>query len=619
MFDFVTKNKRILQVFLGLIALTFATWGIESYTQFRGQRDEIASVNGMLISQREFESELRQQQERIRQVFGRAVDPASLDTPESRQALLDSLISQRVVASAAAKANLSVSDAMLAEAIHSIPAFQSGGSFSKANYELMLRSQNPPLTPTQFEGRLRFDMALAQLSRAVAESAIVPRTVAERLVALEGQKREVADAAVRAEQFLPQVKIDEARIRAHYDANPSEYRTPERVRAEYLVLSGEALARLEPPTEAEIKAAYEGRAAQFRVDEQRRASHILVKTKAEADTLLTEVKKAPARFAELAKKHSQDSGSAEKGGDLGWFGRGMMVKPFEDAVFAMKDGEIAGPVQSEFGFHVIRMTGLQAGKARSFEEARKELADELVRQKGARKFAEAAEAFGNLVYEQPDSLKPAAERFKLPLRTSGWITKSVNQELGALDNPKLLAALFSSDSLSKKRNTDAIEVAPSTLVAARVIEHQPAAQRSFDEARAEIGEMLRRREAAALAQKDGAAKLEALRKGADAGIKWGPVRSVSRRETGGVPPEVLRLIVSADVSKLPAYAGMPVPEEGYALFRISKVVDVAPSANSAENSARMGQLFGGAQYRAYVASLRQRADVSVRKEMLEKK
>jgi peptidyl-prolyl cis-trans isomerase D len=227
--------------------------------------------------------------------------------------------------------------------------------------------------------------------------------------------------------------------------------------------------------------------------------------------------------------------------------------------------------------------------------------------------------FGNLAYEQPDSLKPLAERFKLQLRTTPWITRSAAQELGPLDNPKLLAALFSSDSIKNKRNTDAIEVAPGTLVAARVVEHQPAAQRGFDEVKAEIADKLRLQQAAELAQKDGAAKLEQLRTGADPGLKWGAPRMVSRREAQGMPSDLLRPVVAADVSKLPAYVGVPISDAGYLLLRISKVVDADPKDKGPDVEARAGQLFGASQYEAYLDSLRSRADIQVKKENLEKK
>jgi peptidyl-prolyl cis-trans isomerase D len=615
-FDLVTKYKRVIQVFLGLIAITFATWGIESYTQFRGGRDTVASVNGLDISQREFAEELRRQQEQMRRMFGGQIDPAMLDSPESRRAVLEAMVGQRLLASEAARAHMYMSREAVIEAITQAPEFQEDGRFSTAKYSAYLASRG--ISDQRNVAELQSEIPLARFAGSISGTAIAPRSVTARLAALEAQKREVSEARIPVQQFLPQVKIDDAQVKAHYDANQAEYRTPERVRAEYVVLSAEALTRQDPPTEAEIKAAYEARAGQLRVDEQRRASHILVKTKEEAEKLLAELKKAPGRFAELAKKHSQDSGSAEKGGDLGWFGRGMMVKPFEDAVFKLGENEMQ-VVESEFGFHVLRVTGIQAAKARSFEEVRKELADELARQKGQKKFAEVAETFSNLVYEQSDSLKPAAERFKLQVQTTGWIAKSARQELGALDNPKLLAALFSSDSLKSKRNTDAIEVAPSTLVAARVLEHQPAAQRSFDEMKGEIAEQLRQREASALALKEGTAKLEQLRKGEDAGVKWGPPRLVSRRDAQGLPANALRQVVSADTAKLPAYLGIPVPDAGYVLLRISKVIEEDVKDSDPQVSVRAANLYGNAQYEAYLESLRARADIEINPKNLETK
>jgi peptidyl-prolyl cis-trans isomerase D len=564
LFDFFQKHKRIAQVFLGLIALTFATWGIESYTSMRGGRDTVATVNGFEISQREFAQQLQQQQEQLRRMFGGAVDPQALDSPESRSALLDSLISQRLVASQAARQHLFMSREAVIDAITQAPDFQENGKFSPALYSAYLASRG--LTDQANVAQLQSQLPLGRLVSSISDTAIAPRTVVQRLAAIEAQQREVSEARIAVQQFLPQAKVDEPEAKAYYDARLADYRTPERVRAEYLVLSAENLGRSEPVSDDEIKAAYEARASEYRVEERRRASHILVKTKEEAEKIRNEVAKNPSRFAELAKKHSQDPGSAAKGGDLDWFSRGMMVKPFEDAVFELGQNEIT-VAQSEFGFHVVRLTGVQPGKAKPLAEVRKELADQVARQKGGRKFLEAAEAFNNTVYEQSESLKPAAERFKLQIQSTGWISRSAAQELGALDNPKLLAALFSDDSLKNKRNTDAIEVAPNTLVAARVIEHQPAKQREFKEVKDEIAELLRRRKASELAYKDGVAKLERLKKGEDAGVTWGPAKAVSRREAQGLAADVLRRVVSADVSKLPAYVGVPIPDAGYLLLR----------------------------------------------------
>ena len=618
MFDLVQKYRRVMQIVLGLIAITFATWGIESYTRFAGGRDTVASVNGSDILRREFDEQLRQQQENMRRMFGGQIDPAAFDNPELRRAMLDQMVNERVVATETAKRNLWFDDKRLSEAILSVPEFQVGGKFSEQRFDDVARSQNPPATARQFAERIRQSMSVQQIPGAIAQSAIAPHALVERLAAIEAQQREVSQVPIAAKQYLAQVKIDPAQVKQYYESHLGDFRTPERVRAEYVVLSAENLARQEPVTDDEIKQAYEARASSFRVEEQRRASHILVKTKDEADKLMGELKKNPGALAELAKKQSQDPGSAEKGGDLGWFGRGMMVKPFEEAVFGMKQGELR-VVQSEFGFHVIKLTGIQPGKARPYDEVKKELAADLAKQKGQRKYAEAADQFGNTVYEQSESLKPVADKYKLAIQTTGWITRSARQELGALDNARLLAGLFSQDAIVNKRNTDAIEVAPATLVAARVIAHEPEAQRKFEEVQEEITDALRRQEAFKLAEKEGSAKLAGLQKGENAGLAWSAPKLVSRRDAQGLPGEVLRRVVAADASKLPAYLGMPMGDAGYLLLRITKVVEGKPPAEDKQREARVAAAIGGAEFEAYLASLKGRADISINTANLEKK
>ena len=627
MFDFIQKHRRVAQIFLALIGITFATWGIESYTRVRGGSDNAATVNGTPVSKREFEAELRRQQERqqdqFRRMFGRPLEAESLDTPQIRKALLDQLIAVRL-----ATQGLTVPDEVLAEILSSDPAFQAEGKFSRAQYETMLRSQNPPMSPREYEARLRQLLALRQTASAVADSAIVARAVSERLATLENEKREVSQSPITAEQFMGQAKVEDAEVKAYFDAHQAEFVSPERVRAEYVVLSADALAADEKVSAEDVKAAWEGAFGQKAKERE--------EARKKALAVLAEVKKDPARFAEIAKAESQDPGSKEHGGDLGFTGRGSFVKPFEDALYKMKPGAISGLVESEFGFHIIQLTGVQkkdgkeerrashilisapdAGKP--FEQMRAQLETELKKSRAAKRFNESAEAFGNLVYEQPDSLKPAAERFKLKIQTSGWLTRAGGEQRGPLDNRKVLAALFSSDALSNKRNTDAIEVATGTLVAARVVEHQPAAQRKLEEVKDEITAMLQRQEAGELARKDGEAKLAELRKGAAAaGVKWGTPVTVSRREPQKIPGGVVRSVMAADTSKLPAYIGLPAGEAGYLLVRISKVVEGDPKQVGDPMPRAVG-LAGAAQFEAYLESLRKQADISVNPGNLEKK
>jgi peptidyl-prolyl cis-trans isomerase D len=632
MFRFVEKQKLLIQILLGGIALTFATWGIQSYTQFRSQNDAVANVNGIKITQREFDDALQRQQQRLRQLFGDRLDLDALDTPATRRALLESMIDNRLVASAAAKARLAVSDDTLREAILGIPAFQEDGRFTKSAYEAVLRSQG--MTPQGFESSMRYELTLQQVSNAVTDSAIGSRTVAARLAKLLEEKREVAEALVPAQPFMSQVKVDPAQAKAYYDSHQDEFRVPERMRVQYVVLSGEALAATEPVTEAELKQAYEANASRYKADEQRRASHILIQVEPDAkpavreaarkkaEEILAEVRKSPGSFAELAKKYSQDPGSAEKGGNLGYFDRGMMVKPFADAVFALgKVGDISGVVKSDYGYHIIELTGIQPGRTRTLDDVRKELTAELQKQKAARAYAEASERFSNLVFEQADSLQAVAQRFKLKLQDSGWITRAVDKAPAPLNNAKLINALFSDDVLVKKHNTPAVEVAPETMVAARVLEHEAASLRKFDDVKSAIEQELRRQEALKLAEKEGEAKLSKLRLGADAGLKWGATRQVTRRDAKGLSEEALRRIVTADVSKLPAYVGADKGEAGYAIYRISKVIepDKKTDAQMATDVANLERAEGQADYDAFVASLRKRAEIEINAKNLERK
>ena len=630
MFDFVHKNKRIVQLVLALIIVPFAFFGLDSYTRSMRNADDVADVDGQKVTVREFNEELRQQLDRIRGVLGRGADVSSFDTPEARAGLLESMVDRRVLATTVVKSRLLISDAQLRELIGTMAPFQVDGKFSKPTYEALLQAQN--LTPAAFESRLRYDLAMSQLNRSLAASAIQARTVSARLGALEGQQREVQEYVIAADAFVGQVKVDETSAKAYFDANQAMFRTPELVRAEYLTLSAEQLGALDPVTEDEIKAAYAARSAQFRQDEQRNVSHILISAateakpaekeaaKKKAETLLAEIRKTPAKFAELARQNSQDPGSAEKGGDLGVVSPGMMVKPFEEAAFKLKEGETSGVVETEFGYHIIRVTSVQPAKVRSLEAVRPELAKELAKQKGSRKFAEAAEAFSNLVYEQSDSLKPAAERFKLQVQQSEWFPKVGSPAAGPLANPRMLAALFSPDSIQSKRNTDAIEVAPGVLASARVLEHRPAAQVKYEEVKADIEKRLRLEEAAKLAKKDGESKLAELRQGKDPGVKWSAAHPVSRAKPEGLPVDALRLVLSADAQKLPAYAGFGA-ERGYVLYRVAKVIE-APSKDDKEAKASIAKLesqAGGDQFAAYTASLRSRAKVEVNKANLDKK
>ncbi len=629
MFDTVRNNKRAVQIFLALITLPFAFWGVDSYVRNTGAGNDLASVGDSKISLQSFEQALRAQQERMRQLLGANYRPEAMNTPEARRAVLDSLIDQRLLLLEAARSRLVTTDEMLREVIGRIPALQEDGQFSLARYQSVLAAQG--MSQAQFEAQLRQDLTLQQLIGAIGDTSIVGSEAGQMLLRLQSEERHVAEWRITPEQFAEQVRIDPAAVQKVYDENPKRFETSEQARAEYVILSLDSLLTQTAVGEAEVSAWYDSHKDRYQQAEERRASHILLtgdgdkaKAKARAEQVLKEVEKNPARFAELARQYSQDPGSAEKDGDLGFFARGMMVKPFEDAAFALRENEISRIVESDFGYHIIRLTGIKAGKLRALSEVRSEIEDELKRQAASRQFAEAAEAFSNLVYEQADSLQPVADKFKLKIEQSAWLPRNATPEalgaLGPLGNGKIMAALFAEDSLKNKRNTEAVEIAPNRLLAARVVEHRPASLRPFAGVKAEIEAALRAEESAALARKAGEGRLAELQAGQDK-VPWAMVRTVGRTDSRQVAPDALKAIFRVDGGKLPAYVGSEGRGGSYTLYKIIKVSQPDKVEDERRKAVRReyAALFGQEEFYAYLAGLRTRYKIDINQAALDSK
>lgn len=626
MFDAVRNNKRIVQIFLALITLPFAFFGVDSYVRNAGTGNDVATIGEIKITQQQFQQAVREQQDRLRAQMGGQFDPKMLDTPEARKAILDDLVDQRLLMLEASQSRMVAGDDAVRRTIGAIEAFKVDGRFSVERYEAALRAQG--MSPEGFEAQLRQDLTLQQLAQAVSQSGIIARTVSERILALQAEKRDVQEFRLTLDSYLDKVKLDDAALRKFYDENSKQFELPEQAKVEYAVLSMDAIAATASVSEAEIKAWYASHKERYEQPEERRASHILIaseklgkdKAKSKAEDLLKEVRKTPAAFDDLAKKNSDDPGSAAKGGDLGFFGRGMMVKPFEEAAYSLKEGEISGLVESDFGFHIIKLTGMHPAKVKELAEVRGEIEAELKKSGAARKFAEAAEGFSNIVYEQSDSLKPAAEKFALAVKQSEWLGRQVNPANGPLANEKLLAAVFSEDSVKNKRNTEAVEIAPNTLVAARIIDYRPATVQAFDTVRGSIATLLKRKEAQAMAAKEGQERLAALRKGED-NLAWGALKSVSRLDPRPIPSAAVATVFKMDASKLPGYAGVDLPGSGYALFKLVKL-NPGEALDEARKQAMLRQLntlLAQEDVQGYLAALRARHKVEINTAALESK
>lgn len=631
MFDIVRNNRILVQVILGLITLTFAFFGIQSYIRSSGGGADVARVGDARITLQEFDRALREQQDRMRaQMNGQPIPQAMLDTPQIRSAVMENLVNRQLLGTYAKKAGLTLTDEQLAQFIASVPSLQEDGHFSPNMYAAFVQAQG--MSKEAFEANLRHDMVMQQLAGAIAGAAFTSKTAADNWIAAQLEEREVAAAVLKPEDYLARIKLAPDAAQAYYTAQRKNFEVPAQVRAEFVVFSPRDLVDQVSVSEADINAAYAAHKDRYQQGEERRASHILISAdknaaasviaaaQAKATALLAQLRKNPNAFAALARQNSQDPGSAAKGGDLDWFGHGAMVKPVEDAVFALKEGQISDVVRSDFGFHIIKLTGIRGGHDIPLATARGEIENGLKLQAAAKKYAEVAETFTNTVYEQGDSLKPVADKFKLVIQQSGWITKGVAGN-GLASNPKLLQALFSDDAIKEKHNTEAIEVAPNTMVSARVVEFKPAALQPFEAVKGGIEKQLALEQARKLAAQDGADKLARLKKGESLGLQWGASRRVARAGAENFSRAAAQATFKVDAAALPGYAGADGADGAYTLYRVTAVFPYRggddPRAKTLHD--QYAQLMAAVEFSAWLDTLRASTDIDINKTLLEKK
>jgi peptidyl-prolyl cis-trans isomerase D len=621
MFDFVHERKRVVQVVLALIILPFALWGLDSY-QNSGDIGVMATVNGTQIGQAEFEDALMQQRRRMQELAGENFDPALFDRPEIKRSVLEGLAAQHILLANAKDEGLMAGDEQIAQIIAGVPAFQKDGRFDKQAYEAALRAQN--MSPSLFEYRVRQDILNRQLTDAYAQNGFAADTTAETLIRLNEQQRTVSVATLGLDTFLKSAVVADADVQKYYDQNPQQFELPERAQVEYVVFSAEALADKINPTSAEVKRYYDEHLNEFSTQEQRQASHILISVstqagddekqaaKEKAEQLLADVKAAPNKFAALAKENSEDPGSAANGGDLGMFSRGMMVKQFDEAVFSMQVGQISDLVQTDFGYHIIKVTAIKASKAQPLKEVSALIEQRLRTQQAADKFAELAERFNDTVYEQSDSLLPAAELVGAKVVSGKWLSR--DQQPGELWTAKVLEAVFSEDAVKNKRNTAAVEVKSNTLLAAHVTNHQPASVRPFAEVASGIRKLLQHQAALLAAEEQGKQTVAALQAGEKKKMVWKTALKLSRSQRSDLDPALLHQVFLADTSKLPAYVGVVDAKSGYVIARIDSVKDVEniDPAKRDRYTQQMRQVTGEALLSAYLADAKSRAEIAMK-------
>lgn len=624
MFDFIRKHTKITMGLLFLLIVpSFVLLGLNDYGR---QQDNtvVAQVDGRDITQAEWDGAHRQEVDRMRaQLPG--LDVKLFDTPEAKYATLERLVRERVMAAAAEKLQLGASNQRLANELQSNPQIASlrkaDGSLDLERYKQLLSSQG--MTPEMFEASVRAEMASRQVIMGVAGTATAAHAVADTALGAYFDQRAVQLARFKPADYVAKLSPSDADLESYHKTKASQFMAPESASIEYLVLDAQAVSRGLQVSEAELKSFYEQNSQRLSGKEERRASHILINApkeapaaqreaaKAKATELLAQANKSPKGFADLARKHSQDTGSAAQGGDLGFFGRGAMVKPFEDAVFALSSGQISDLVETDFGYHIIRLTEIKAPKTRSFEEMKDELTAEIKKQQLVKKYAEAAEQFSSAVYEQSDSLKPAATKLGLQIQSAERIGRAAAPDAkGPLANPKLLTALFSADAVEKKRNTEAIDIGGGTLVSARIVQHTPARQLPFDEVREQVKARWMAERSAELARKEGAERL-AQWQAKPAESQLPESLTLGRGEAAKVPTPVLNAALRADPAALPAFKGVDLGADGYVVVKVTKVLPRPERKQQEVDQARAQytQWWTNAEGLAYYKMLQERLKV----------
>lgn len=626
MLESIRKHSKFVMILLFLLIIpSFIFFGVDQ-SYFSVASPTVARVDGQEITQNDWDNMHRYESDRLR-AENPNIDAKLLDSPEARYATLERMVRDRVMQVAAQKMHLLTSDAALARALQEVPAIASlrkpDGTLDADGYRALLAMQG--MTPEGFEASLRRDMSLGQVLGNVMNTAFATPAVADIAMDAFLQRREIQVAQFLSKDFAAKVQVNDEALKAFYETHKDMFQQAEQAKVEYVVLDLEAVRDGIELNEADLQTYYKENASRLTDEkEERRARHILLNAprsmsaeereavKAKAQGIADELKKDPSRFAEVAKAESQDTGSAASGGDLGFFSRGAMVPEFEQVAFTLQNGQVSDVVESEFGYHVIQVTDVKEPKVPSFESVREKIVNDLKDQQAQRKFAEVAEQFASIVFEQPDSLQPVIDKLGLKLHTADGVTRDPQPEAqGALASKDFLDALFTADSLENKRNTDAVDVGTNQMASGRVVSYQPAKQLSFDEVADRVKTLYVEQQSAVLAREAGEAALKEWQADAAKAQGLSPAIVVSREQTHGQPVSVVNAALQAKTDVLPSWSGVSLGDEGYAVVKLEKVL---PSEERNAQIARQAllqyvQLFASAEGAAYYELLKKKFNV----------
>lgn len=604
---FRTHKRWMMFIAMIFIIPSFVVTGIYSYNRMSDSENDLATVGDTSITMMDFDNAKRQYLDNFRRQMGQSFKPNMLDTAEARASILAALISDRAISLEIASEYMNVGEADAINLVKQAPAFQRDGKFSTEAYQQFLNSMGK--SDEQFVLELRRDLTRQMLLSAVSQTTQASNTVAQRIHDLLTEERTIRTFEIKPTAFLKSVSVTDAEAQSYYDQNKSLFAVPESVDIEYVVLSPESYKNIKA-SEDDIKTFYEQNLQRFSTPEERRASHILIAVnneksdadaKKEADEIYKQLQADPSKFAQLAKSKSADPGSARQGGDLGFFQKGMMVPEFDNAVFSGKKGDLIAPVKTQFGYHIIKIVDVKPAQAKPLKEVRAEIEALYQQQAAIRAFAEDAENFSNMVYEQSESLQPVAERFGLKIQTVKNVTRDFEDQL---INPNVIEALYGFDVLEDKRNSNAIEVASNTLLSARVTAHHKQTVKTFDEVKSDIVATLKNQKATEAARAQGSADIAKLLDKKSATGKFGDKTVISRESPGTYAYEVVTAALRPDANKLPTYTGVQTQDGSYFVIEVqsSKKIEASPE-QLAMRKAELAQLYSNPEQAAFISGL----------------
>ncbi|ANJ67955.1 hypothetical protein A9404_11730 [Halothiobacillus diazotrophicus] len=623
----------IAYLIIGLISVPFVLWGVGEYFS-GGKNKPVAEVEGMPITEQAFEQAVSAQRQQLIQKLGGKVSAEMLQSLNIKQEVLDQMINERVLSLFVHRAGFKAPDSVVADLIRSEPAFKTNGAFDVKKYEAFVAGQGS--TVPAFEARLKQDIVMRTLETALRESAFTVQPDLDLLVRLRDQRREAGYITLARSRAVSAVSAptDDA-IKAYYTAHQKKFVRPERVKLHYIELSPKTLAPLVKVTDAEIQQAYEHYKRKQTADVTRTVRHILIAVPKDADAATVEAAKkkllaaraailaGKTTFAAEAKKISDDPGSKAQGGNLGEVAPGQMVKPFETAMDALKVGEISEPVRTQYGWHLIEVTGEAKPDIKPLDDVRAQLVAEVQARHVEKIYYDESEKLSDVSYEHPDSLIPAAEALGLTVQTSDWITRNSGTGIG--DNEKVRHAAFSKDVLTDKLNSNLIELGTDHAVVVRVDTHEPAAQLTLDEVRQQITERLQAEAVDKHLAQEAEQVRKALSQGTDpqqaatnAGGVWHAATWLKRQEThADVPQEIVQAVFATPPSPdgHPASSAVHLNDGDEAVVVVTQIKSGEPGTISAEDkqqlAAQIAQAEGQASLSALLATLRQEAKIKI--------